>query len=131
MIHKVYVAGPMRGYAEWNYSAFMLAATKLRCARHEVFCPVEQDNERYETDIYKGNMQGTMEWGVREHGFSLREALAVDCAWICEVATAIYMLKGWEKSKGAVAERALAEALGHRIWYQKGAVRIFEEGDRI
>lgn len=36
----------------------------------------------------------------------------------------IYMMKGWEKSKGARAEKRIAEMLGLTIRYEKGAVRM-------
>lgn len=108
MIHKVYVSGPMRGYSQFNFPAFHLATAKLRAAGHEVFNPAERD----ETSEEQGRK------------FSIREALADDCLWICENASALFMLKGWDESKGAQAERALAEAIGGVvIWYQKGAVR--------
>jgi hypothetical protein len=37
---------------------------------------------------------------------------------ICADCTAIYMMSGWEKSKGANAELALARALGIKIFYE-------------
>ncbi len=120
---KTYVAGPMRGYPEFNFPAFMMATARLRAAGHEVFNPAERDNEKHGTDISKGNVNGDENVAAAQHGFNLREALAADAKWICEEATAIFMLRGWEKSKGAVAEKALAEALGHKVWYQKGALR--------
>jgi hypothetical protein len=39
-------------------------------------------------------------------------------AWICKEADAVYLLKGWEKSKGALAEKATAEALGLEVMYE-------------
>ena len=114
----------MRGYAEFNFPAFNYATARLRAAGHEVFSPAERDNEKHGTDISRGNAAGSEKQATEEHGFSIREALAADCKWICETGTAIYMLKGWEKSRGAVAEHALALALGViTIWYQKGAVQ--------
>lgn len=68
-------------------------------------------------DISKGNATGSQEHAAKEHGFSLREALADDTAWICKVATAIAMLPGWENSKGARAEWHLSLALGHEVMY--------------
>ncbi len=128
MVHKVYVSGPMRGYPQFNFPAFFQAAAKLRGAGHTVFCPAERDTEQHGIESWKSNPEGDIELAASEYGFDLRAALASDCKWICETATAVFMLRGWEKSKGALAERALADALGHVIWYQAGAVR--PEGDR-
>ena len=44
-------------------------------------------------------------------GFSLRQALAEDCEFICKQADTVMMLPGWEKSNGAQAEQRLAVAL--------------------
>jgi len=44
--------------------------------------------------------------------------MAIDCDWICKHATHLYMLKGWENSKGAMAEWTLAKCLGLEIWYE-------------
>lgn len=113
----------MRGYPEFNFPAFFMAAAKLRAAGHEVFNPAERDNEKHGTDISKGNVTGDEKVAAAQHGFSLREALSADSKWICEESTSIFMLRGWEKSKGAIAEKALAEALGLKVWYQKGALQ--------
>lgn len=109
---KIYVAGPMRGYPEFNFPAFNAAAAKLRAAGHFVFNPAERDNERHGTDISKGNATGDEEQCAREHGFDLRVALAEDADFICRQADAIALLPGWQESRGARAERALAVALG-------------------
>lgn len=112
---KVYVAGPMRNIPEFNFPAFNAATAKLRAEGHTVFNPAERDNERHGKDISKGNADGCEERAAKEHGFSLREALADDTAWICREADAIALLPGWENSKGARAELALSEALGHTV----------------
>lgn len=115
---KVYVAGPMRGYPEFNFPAFYAAANKLRDEGHVVFNPAERDNQTHGADISKGNATGDEEQAAKEHGFNLREALGADLAWICAEADAVYMLVGWENSKGARAEKATAEALGLWVMYQ-------------
>lgn len=112
---KVYVAGPMRGIPEFNFPAFNRAAAHLRALGHEVFNPAERDNERHGTDISKGNASGDEEVAAKQHGFSLRVALAEDADWICREADAIALLPGWESSKGAQAELALGRALGHAV----------------
>lgn len=113
---KIYLAGPMRGYAEFNFPAFHAAAAKLRTQGHEVFSPAEKDNERHGVDISKGNLTGSEDQAAAEHGFSLREALGVDLAWICAHADAIGCLPGWRNSKGATAERAVGVALGLNVF---------------
>lgn len=112
---KIYLAGPMRGIPEFNFPAFFAAAEKLRAEGHEVFNPAERDNQKHGVDISKGNLAGCEEVAAKEHGFSLREALGADLAWICAEAEGIALLPGWERSMGARAELATAEALGHTV----------------
>lgn len=112
---KLYLAGPMRGYPEFNFPAFHAAAAKLRAAGHEVFSPAERDIERHGTDISKGNVNGDVQVAASNHGFSLREALGDDLAWICKHAEGIALMPGWEHSKGALAEHATAYALGLKV----------------
>ena len=109
---KIYLAGPMRGKPEFNFPAFMRAAKYLRAEGHEVFNPAEKDNEKFGTDISKGNADGRIDVAASQHGFSLREALGADLAWICAEADAIALLPGWQGSLGATAEFATAVALG-------------------
>lgn len=114
---KIYLAGPMRGYPEFNFPAFHEAARTLRSLGHEVFSPAEKDNERHGKDISTGNAAGDVEKAVKEHGFSLRVALGDDLAWICAEAEAIALLPGWEKSSGVAAEWATARALDLKFIY--------------
>lgn len=106
-----YVAGPMRGYPEFNFPAFDLTTYWLRWMGHTVFNPAERD---IKNGFDPTGLKGTME-ELAELNFDLREALAADMAFICEHATHIYMLPGWSKSPGATAERALGLALGLTI----------------
>lgn len=94
---RLYLAGPMRGYDEFNFPAFKAAATALRDQGHHVFNPAE--NSAHDADI--------------------RTCMAIDTAWICSSAEAIALLPGWENSRGAKAELALAEAIGLPIFFIK------------
>ena len=114
---RIYLAGPMRGVPLFNFPAFMKAAEKLRTQGHTVFNPAERDNKRHGRDISAGNQSGDEEQAAQEYGFSLREALGTDLAWICVEAEGIAMLPNWEKSKGAIAEKSTAEALGLVVMY--------------
>lgn len=114
---RVYLAGAMRGIPEFNFPAFHREAAWLRRCGHEVFSPAERDNEKHGTDISVGNATGDEDLAAKEHGFSLREALGADLAWICAEAEAIALLPGWEASSGARAEHAVAFALGLKFIY--------------
>lgn len=109
---RIYLAGPMRGISQFNFPAFHAAAEKLREDGHEVFSPAERDEERHGKDFTSNNATGCEALAVKEHGFSLREALGADLAYICGHADAIALLPGWEKSKGVASELATARALG-------------------
>jgi hypothetical protein len=105
---KVYLAGPMRGIAEFNFPAFHDATRKLRAAGYEVFSPAEHDvNNGLNVTGMKGD---NAELGPS--GFDLRAALAADLDYICRVADAVVVLPGWARSKGAIAEVATARAIG-------------------
>lgn len=92
---RIYLAGKMRGEPDLNFPAFFEAAELLRMRGHVVFNPAE--NSAHDADI--------------------RTCLAIDTAWICSSAEAIALLPGWEHSRGAKAELALSEALGHKVMY--------------
>ena len=112
---KIYLAGPMRGIPEFNFPAFYRAAAQLERNGHIVFNPAARDNEKYGADISKGNPEGREDVAASQHGFSLREALGADLAWICAEADAVALLPDWRNSKGATAEYATAVALGLEV----------------
>ena len=116
---KVYLAGPMRGLPRFNFPAFHKAARRLRKQGYDVFSPAERDIERHGKDISRRNPTGDELLAEKKFGFSIRDAMGDDMAWICKHADAVALLPGWKKSKGAKAERALAEALGLEIFYVK------------
>lgn len=106
----------MRGIKDFNFPAFHQAAFQLRMLGHEVFNPAERDEAKYGRDIGKSDTGNPAD--AEAKGFDLRDALATDLDWICRHADGIYMLKGWENSKGATAERATAIALALEVMYQ-------------
>jgi hypothetical protein len=103
----------MRGIPFFNFPAFHDAAKKLRANGHTVFNPAERDEAKHGTDIASSPVGDLADANAK--GFSLRDALGADTAWICAHADAIALLPGWEHSKGATAERALGIALGLEI----------------
>ena len=102
---KIYLAGPMRGIPKFNFPAFEFAANILRNEGHEVFSPAEKGEEV--------ELKATPE--VQNHILFRRKVFKLDTEWICQHAEAVALLPGWDKSPGARAERALAEAIGINV----------------
>lgn len=89
----VYVSGPMSGMPGLNFPAFHRAADRLRARGYTVINPAEMDEA--EPGVQH-------EW----HEYLRRDIKALaDC-------THIFMLSGWEKSKGARLEKHIAQELG-------------------
>lgn len=108
---KVYLAGPMRNYPEFNFPAFHDAAAKLRAAGYEVCSPAEHDNNQgFDPTGMKGEVSE-----LGPSGFNLGKALAWDLTYICTEADAVVVLPGWEDSDGANAEVRAANAVGKPV----------------
>ena len=101
---KIYLAGPMRGYEQFNFPAFARYAEKLRAEGHEVFNPAEKGIEK-DAD------------GKQDSLDFRRLVFGLDTDWICREAEAVAMLPRWVESRGAFAEWALANALGLKVMY--------------
>lgn len=115
---KIYLAGPMRGYKDFNFPAFFAAAARLRAEGHEVFNPAERDTKEWGADRL-GTATGSEVEVASKLGMDpislARHCFLADTHWICTQADAIAVLPGWEQSKGAVAERALGVAIGLKV----------------
>ena len=118
---RVYLAVPMRNIPYFNFPAFFAAEAKLKKKGHKVFNPARRDVEKYGQGAAPPT--GTVKEAASQVGFSLREALANDSSWLCLNADAIALLPGYEKSKGANAELALAKALGLKVIKLKALTR--------
>lgn len=105
---RAYVAGPMRRRPAFNFPAFMAAEEHLKAHGFEVFNPARRDMEAKGFD--PTGLTGDED--LTDLGFCLRDALATDLDWIARNADLVVVLPGWEESRGARAEVALARALG-------------------
>ena len=104
---KIYIAGPMSGYPEFNFPAFFAAEEALKTGGYQVFNPANKDAEReLDAEAFKTGDAKL----VVERGFDFREAYLWDVSKVIE-ADAIYMLPGWQYSPGAVGEHAVAVAM--------------------
>lgn len=104
---KVYIAGPMTGIEGYNFPAFDRARDHLIDTGCQPVSPADMDRDLGIEPDENGNIED----------FDYRAALARCCAAVCEC-DVIYMLQGWESSKGARAEHALAHALDLEICYE-------------
>jgi len=97
---KAYIAGPMSNHSDFNFPAFFTAAAKLKKEGWDVFNPAAEDLK---------------EWGdletVRKKA-TYRFCLKKDLNYILDNEDlTIFLLPGWQTSKGVAAEVALANAL--------------------
>jgi hypothetical protein len=118
---KIYIAGPMRGIPEFNFPAFDDAAKRGRALGHTIISPAELDRDH-------GFNEKGQDGKVNEKGHSgtVTAAFMRGAAWRDFLAIvgpdmytpgvdALAMLPGWEKSRGAKGERALAEWIGLEV----------------
>jgi len=96
-----YLAGPMSGRPNDNIPAFEDAAGYLRHLGYHIFSPVEMEQ-------MTGQSKPSSELSNNE----LRRIARQDMLMIAEWCDGIILLPGWEVSKGAKAEYALARWLG-------------------
>lgn len=107
----VYIAGPMRGFNNFNFDAFDAARDLLLAEGWNVISPADLDRATG-FDPY-----GSLANPSREF---LEAAMRRDVEAIMQ-ADAIYMLNGWQKSTGAKAELALAKWRHIEILFEPGA----------
>jgi hypothetical protein len=110
-IAKIYIAGPMRGRPLYNFPAFDAARDRLQGDGWDVFSPADMDRA---TGFDPTKLPADFDWSKLPPAFDFKVAVDRDLIAIrrCD---AVYMLKGWQDSKGARAERALAEWIGLEV----------------
>jgi hypothetical protein len=119
----------MRGIKRFNFPAFDQAESFLKDRGFNVISPANLDREAGFDPILLPDDYDWMDLDII--GFSLNEAIDRDVAAL-KKCDAIYMLNGWENSRGAKAEKALAEWLGLQVEYQYSEPEdVLEEALRI
>lgn len=119
---KIYIAGPMTGYDKFNFPEFDKWRNFYEHKEYEVFNPADHDRmllgkDRSWMPVLEDTEGPWKRWKEAEGKPTLRDMLGADLAWIAANADAIHMLPGWENSRGANAEWALAKALDLKIFY--------------
>jgi hypothetical protein len=108
---RTYLAGPMRGHFLMNFPAFDAAAADLRASGIDVISPADLDRA---AGFDPTNLPKDWDWSRLPEGM-LREVAERDLAAVL-ICDSIHLLPGWQESKGARAERAVAEWLGLGIF---------------
>lgn len=122
---KIYIAGPMRGIPLYNFPEFDKAAENLFSQGWDPVNPAELDRK---LGYYPEEMLEDSDWNSLPEGFPLKEIVAKDIEALIEC-DAIYMLAGWEKSKGAKAEIAVAIWLGLEVLFAGGETAFETQED--
>ena len=102
---KVFISGPMTGYPDFNRGAFMEAENYLTGLGLTVFNPA---------------------WLFFSDEWSNSDIMAIDIVALSKC-DAIYMLRGWTKSAGSMAEYKFAKATGKHIIYKDDPGNITRE----
>lgn len=98
---KIYVAGPMRNFPEYNFPAFHEATATLRRLGHDVFNPAERDlQDGFDPTIDKA--------------LPLTYYMRIDLPAVCE-SDAVVVLPGWQLSQGANIEVFVAMQCGLQV----------------
>ena len=105
-----YIAGPMRGYENYNFDAFDDAKLDVEELGYHAVSPADMDR------LYEGwctyPPKGWSPSDVDKQRMIDRDLAAIAG---CD---AIYLLRGWEHSSGAAVEKTYAEFLGKRVIFQ-------------
>lgn len=103
---QCYIAGPMSGYAEFNFPAFFSAQKMFEDRGYKVWNPANKDSEaavQADESFATGDAATLV-----KNGWDYKDAYLWDVTKII-YGDAIYMLKGWENSPGARGEWAVAQ----------------------
>lgn len=118
---KLYLAGPMTGYPQFNFPAFADAARVLRAQGIEIISPAEMDEELGIAGQALASTDGKLVDG-KIAGNTWGDLLARDVKIVADTVDGIAVLPGWERSKGAKLEITVALLAGKAVYqYHTGA----------
>jgi hypothetical protein len=126
---NIYLAGPMRGIKDFNFPAFHEAAGELRCAGHEVFSAAAYEEAQFGVGFNKSETGDLKD--IAHLKWDFRKAFFKDCEYISLTADAVVVLPGWEKSKGATAEVAIARTLSLQVLNYPGLTPVAGNGGEV
>lgn len=122
---SIYIAGPMRGIKLYNFPAFDMAAETLFNQGWDPVNPADLDRA---IGYYPEEMVEEFDWNSIPESLPLATIIKKDLDAL-QTCDAIYMLKGWEGSKGAKAELAVAKWMGCEVLFEGEDGTEFESAD--
>lgn len=112
---RIYIAGPMTGYPQYNFPEFIKMAALLRAMGFDVVSPAELDDPA-DRAAAMASPDGERQT-VESFGKSWGDFLARDVKIIAdESIDAIVVLPGWENSSGARLETFVGHLSGARTY---------------
>lgn len=119
---RIYISGPMTGHPNHNRAAFDAAAKRLREQEHFVINPYELSGTFGKADKIAESFEELYDPAYFES--AARPSLA-QCVMDADLAAvrscdAIYLLRGWEKSRGAKKELNEANRCGIEVMLEGG-----------
>jgi hypothetical protein len=100
---KLYIAGPMSGFPQFNYPAFNATAEAVRAMGHEAMNPAEMDDPATQEDCLASE-DGTFTPEGTIGGKTWGDLLAKDVKLIADEVDGIVLLDRWTMSRGARLE---------------------------
>lgn len=117
-IKKVYISGPITANKEHYKEEFEKAKEFLENKGYDVINPAEDD---YTEEVKKAGIEDI--WSQEAWLWYIKRDM--DIVSKCD---AIYMLLNFEKSHGAIVEKATAERAGLDIWYEAEKEKVPDGG---
>lgn len=117
---KIYCSGPIAGYLQRNEPDFRATEQALTLLGHDAVVPLDIAPFTHVPPCPVGYASA----GGHSSACYLRSDLVV--LLMCE---AIYMMAGWQQSRGASLEHRVAVECGLRVFYWNGKDMIGKNGD--
>lgn len=102
----IYVSGPMSGYTNYNFEEFFYWGKLLKLHGYKVINPADKDL----TKMFHGWQYTEDQW---------EDLIEYDRMLIKCYADAVFLLKGWEDSKGALLEIEEANLKQIPLFYEE------------
>ena len=109
---RVYIAGPMRGIKNDNHEEFDRIEKMWKEAGHIPVSPA-----------YMARALGKGNGNFESDDAFMRQVMIIDTVVICNC-DAIALMKGWETSRGATMELALAQSIGLEVYMAESIEKV-------